>query len=845
MDGAADSTRDVESLSLLTGLSRGRFGKIAPERIARYILHVIPEPDWQLRRAALDALARRYGFARRDQLKVAQRPKSSLFGTYRTRSSGDVRRGVRPYDTELLALEPLHTSCGCADFVRGSLGLCKHGLVVLEALEARSGLKRSPAQAEYEARHAVLRWNPLHPLYGAADRLERLQLVAGKSRIEPAGFRNGRPLRRDLQNPENRLAVTIALEKLVQRGRLEAEPAVITLLAEERQRAVLSVANQQASGPAMNSLRTLRRKLYPYQREGVKRFFAAGRLLLADDMGLGKTTQAIAACHGLLETRRVRRGLLIVPASLKSQWAREWSATTHVELTVVEGSPQERARLYASTQRGVLIIGYEQLLRDFEHVQRYAPELVVLDEAQRIKNWATKSAAYVKALAASHRLVLTGTPMENRFAELASIIDFVDDVALEPKWRLLPFHTTQTGDADRGTTGVKHLNVLRERLAPVMLRRVRKDVIAQLPSRTDTRVPVELTSVQRDAHDDLRRPIASLVNRAARRPLRPGEFLQLMQLLTKQRMISNGMAQVQFELDWPRCAQQQPTPQLLESLFAPKLSALRGLVEQIVVGQHRKAIVFSQWRNMLRLAEWAVRDLLVACGQRAVFFTGAESAKLRERAVVDFHDDPQVTMMFLSDAGGVGLNLQRAANCCVNLEMPWNPAVLEQRIGRIYRLGQDQPIDVFNLVSEEGIESRIAGLVERKRAVFSNLFDGTTDAVVFDTQSSFLDGVRRLIDPVLVPVDSGDEAELTSPDDSGADTPEVRQPSAASPQVQLAAVVSGADAAQTPVPGASPLHVEVRPDGSLRIDAPAALAAPLAQLFEQMARSLRAGSGAS
>src|SRR6476620_5318045 len=99
---------------------------------------------------------------------------------------------------------------------------------------------------------------------------------------------------------------------------------------------------------------------------------------------------------------------------------------------------------------------------------------------------------------------------------------------------------------------------------------------------------------------------------------------------------------------------------------------------------------------MLRLAEWAVRDLLAEAGQRAVFFTGAESHKQRERAIVDLHDDPAVSVMFLSDAGGVGLNLQRAATCCINLELPWNPAVLEQRIGRIHRLGQTQPIDVYN-----------------------------------------------------------------------------------------------------------------------------------------------------
>lgn len=120
------------------------------------------------------------------------------------------------------------------------------------------------------------------------------------------------------------------------------------------------------------------------QREGVQRFFETGRLLLADDMGLGTTTQAIAACHGLFETACIKRGLLIVPAALRPQWGRKWEATTRVPITLVEGSPTERSRTYQNCKRGFLIVSYEQLLRDLVHVQRFEPELVVLDEAQRI-----------------------------------------------------------------------------------------------------------------------------------------------------------------------------------------------------------------------------------------------------------------------------------------------------------------------------------------------------------------------------------------------------------------------------------------------------------------------------
>jgi SNF2 family DNA or RNA helicase len=310
--------------------------------------------------------------------------------------------------------------------------------------------------------------------------------------------------------------------------------------------------------------------------------------------------------------------------------------------------------------------------------------MVVVDEAQRIKNYATKSAAYVKALDPEYRIVLTGTPMENRLEELASVLDWVDDVALSPKWRLVPWHTRADGDGGKGASGARNLETLRARIGTCTLRRLRRDVLGQLPSRTDTRVPIEMTEQQRTAHDELSLPIAVLARKARTRPLTQPEFLRLMSLLNQQRIISNGLAQVRFEEIWPTCARSRPDAALLEGLFAPKLVELRRLLADLVVDQGRKVVVFSQWRRMLRLAEWSVRDVLAEEGCRAVFFTGAESPAQRTRAIVDFHDDPNVRVMFLSDAGGVGLNLQRAASACINLEMPWNPAVLEQRIGRIH-----------------------------------------------------------------------------------------------------------------------------------------------------------------
>jgi SNF2 family DNA or RNA helicase len=266
---------------------------------------------------------------------------------------------------------------------------------------------------------------------------------------------------------------------------------------------------------------------------------------------------------------------------------------------VVDGTPEDRARQYHDLRAGFLILNYEQLLRDAEHIQRIRPEMVVLDEAQRIKNYETKSAIYVKALTPEYRLVLTGTPMENRLEELASILDWVDDVALSPKWRLVPWHTQWEGDGSaKGKAGARNLDTLRSRLAPCLVRRVRKQVLEQLPPRTDTRVPVELTPQQAMEHDDLTQPIAKLVQISKKRPLTQPEFLKLMQLLTQQRIIANGLGQLRFEELWPTYCRARPDTALLEGLFAPKLVELRRLLADLVIAQRRKVVIFSQWRSI-------------------------------------------------------------------------------------------------------------------------------------------------------------------------------------------------------------------------------------------------------
>ena len=259
-------------------------------------------------------------------------------------------------------------------------------------------------------------------------------------------------------------------------------------------------------------------------------------------------------------------------------------------------------------------------------------------------------------------------------------------------------------------------------------------------------------------------------------------------------------------------------------------------------------VVFSQWRRMLRLAHWATRDQLAREGVRPAFFTGEEGQKRRTQNIVDFHDDPACRVLFATDAGGVGLNLQRAASACINIELPWNPAVLEQRIGRIYRLGQRRPIDVYNLVSEPGIESRIAELVGSKQALFTGLFDGTTDEVAFERSGSFLSRIERIVAPAISPAPARAEDVSVSEDD-GAER-EI--------EAMVAAGDESRDVAGATAPGPEPLPIGRRhpasrrpvvtvrrtASGGLVIEAPPETASTLAALFSGMAQLLQAAATA-
>ena len=289
------------------------------------------------------------------------------------------------------------------------------------------------------------------------------------------------------------------------------------------------------------------------------------------------------------------------------------------------------------------------------------------------------------------------------------------------------------------------LDVLRERLAPFFLRRERATVLDQLPERTDNTFWTTMTTLQRRAYRKRAARIAQLLSRGVQ--MSGGEVRALLQGLTHMRILCNAYAQYAWD-EFEPLIEHGPGPNPdLRQLHSPKLEEAVRVMEELLEQNESKIVVFSQWERMLRLTEFALRPLLAAREERAEIFHGGLNGRNRRRILRAFDDDPAFRVLLSTDAGGLGLNLQESASIIVNLEVPWNPAVLEQRIGRVHRLGQRRSVQVLHFVTRGAIEERVRQVVENKKALFDGLLVEEADRVVLDgpAHASLVEQVNRLI----------------------------------------------------------------------------------------------------
>ena len=468
-----------------------------------------------------------------------------------------------------------------------------------------------------------------------------------------------------------------------------------------RDRARDSFLNDVKAG--RRSMDLVKAKLYPYQQEGMLHMAFNERALLADEMGLGKTVQAIAACELLRQTRRIERALVVSPASLKTEWEEQIAKFTGLPAKLILGTRANRLQQYRE-RSFFYLCNYEQVLMDVDDINGIvAPDVVILDEAQRIKNWQTKTAKTVKRLASPYAFVLTGTPLENRIDEVYSIVEFLDPAIFGPLFRFnREFYEL---DEKGRPVGYKNLDALHRRLRPIMLRRRKDEVEDQLPPRTVKNYFVGMEPEQRNRYEEYNDRVARLLAITKRRPLTKEEFEKLQRWLACMRMICD----TPFILD-PECR------------LCPKLSELAQILEDVMQSGTSKVLVFSEWERMLQLT----RDLATEMKLDFAWHTGSVPQRKRRQEINRFKQDPDCRLFISTDSGATGLNLQ-AANVVINLDLPWNPARLEQRIARAWRKHQTRSVEVINLVCENSIEHRMVSMLSQKQQLADGVLDGRGD----------------------------------------------------------------------------------------------------------------------
>jgi superfamily II DNA or RNA helicase len=445
---------------------------------------------------------------------------------------------------------------------------------------------------------------------------------------------------------------------------------------------------------------SLQAELRPYQTQGFQwmvrlAHWGAGACL-ADDMGLGKTVQAIAM---LLHRAADGAALIVAPTSVCPNWTLELARFAPTLNIRIFGETDRESLMSSVAAFDVVVCSYALLHQEIELLTSRRWHSVVLDEAQAVKNFATKRAQAVLRLSADFRLATTGTPVENRLDELWMLFRFLNPGLLGSRESFnerfsVPIERRQDASARAG---------LKRLIAPFLLRRNKSEVLSELPPRTEIVHVVEPSEQERAFHEALRRSAIDAITSGRLSP-EQRRFQVLVELTRIRRACCD-----------PRLVAGDTG---IDGLSGAKLDAFAELALELAAGGH-KVLVFSQFVDYLRL----LREKLDVLGLSYQYLDGSTAAADRGKAVRAFQSGEGDFFLLSLKAGAYGMNLT-AADYVIIADPWWNPAVEDQAAGRAHRMGQQRPVTVYRLVVKDSVEERIMSLHRDKRALAEGLFDG-------------------------------------------------------------------------------------------------------------------------
>ena len=449
----------------------------------------------------------------------------------------------------------------------------------------------------------------------------------------------------------------------------------------------------------------LQATLRPYQQQGLnwlcflQRYGFGG--ILADDMGLGKTLQTIALIQHLKDNKQLTKPALIIgPTSLMGNWLHEVQRFAPTINTLLIHGMDRADKFKKMAKSDLIITSYPLLLRDIKRYEKHNFSLLVLDEAQAIKNSSTKISRAVRELNAATRLCLTGTPLENHLGELWSLMDFALPGLLGGQ---KSFQQIYRVPIENQANKVQQKQ-LAQRLAPFMLRRTKTDVVKELPPKTEIIQYVELEGNQRALYESIRASMEKRIRDLMAQKGMARSHIEFLDALLKLR---------QACID-PRLVKLEKAANIMES------AKLEWLAENIpaLIEEGRKILVFSQFTAVLGLIE----DMLKKSKLNYCKLTG--QTRKRQEAIDLFQQGNTNIFLISLKAGGSGLNLT-AADVVIHVDPWWNPSVENQATDRAYRIGQDKPVFVYKLVATNTVEERIQQMQQQKQALANALFDET------------------------------------------------------------------------------------------------------------------------
>jgi SNF2 family DNA or RNA helicase len=450
-------------------------------------------------------------------------------------------------------------------------------------------------------------------------------------------------------------------------------------------------------------------ELRPYQMEGVHWLQRLRDMhlngVLADDMGLGKTLQAIIAITQSKLKNPKEISIVVCPTSLVYNWKEELAKfNPKLKALPVDGTPTQRKRLQTDIGNfDIIITSYTLLQKDIEFYKTIPFGYVILDEAQHIKNRSTRNAKSVKMIQAAHRLILTGTPLENSLEELWSLFDFLMPGLLSTYDRFVEKYIRNPSNSNG-----KNLEALRRKASPFILRRMKSEVLDDLPPISEIVYHCHLSEEQRELYNSYaisaREELAQLVKKEGFDRI----HIHVLATLTRLKQIC--------------CHPAIFAKEKAEMGDSAKYDMLLELLQNLIGSKH-KTVIFSQYTRMLNI----MREDLDKLGIKFSYLDG--SSKNRLSIVKEFNEDESISVFLVSlKAGGSGLNLV-GADTVIHYDMWWNPAVENQATDRVHRMGQKSSVSSYKLITLGTIEEKILELQNRKRGLVKKVIASDEEAI--------------------------------------------------------------------------------------------------------------------